>query len=439
MLTNAALGNQLSRLVSRLNQRAGWLLASLFSIIVVALFWTILPSSFRAAESNDTTTYYLPVALNLLGGQGLTFEGQPATRYPPGYSLMLAGVLGFGAAAQLPATLVLSAFDLICMALATALLYSIACSVWGPNLAWLTVLGWVTYPFTLWLTKQPNVEVPFFLVLYGACAWFWYTLQSPRPTLWSYGLVGVLAGLVMLVRPIAAGLGVVFVIVMWFGQLSMPPRKRIGLGLAMLLGNFMAVLPWQVWLYSQTNEFYILSSGGLPSLRDGLTFTSDAKSYREPLSVPADIEFLMKEFRSEIDARQMESFGQVIGFWSQAFQRQPGAVLKLYAWKAARSWYATDSARYEIFNAGIQSIYGVLALLATLAAWRQRGQAQLLALTIWIIQVYFWIMTISVLSILRYMVPAIGLIFLLMPALVQWVKPYLRRAEPPISRWRSQS
>jgi 4-amino-4-deoxy-L-arabinose transferase-like glycosyltransferase len=415
---------------SALDQRSGWLLACLSSLVVVLAFRLLLPQSLQIEESTDFTTYYEPVARNLVAGQGLTLAGQPATRYPPGYPLMIAGVLVGATVTHMSEQVAFTIFSLVGMALATGMLYSIARSVWGGTLAWVAVAGWITYPFGLWLTRQSNVEVPFFLALFGACAVFWHTLHSSQPAMWHYGLAGLLTGIASLIRPIAVGVGVVFVCTLWFCKLQIPIRHRIWLGLAVLLGNLVVVLPWQVWMYSQTGELNLLSTGGLPSVRDGLVFTADSKTYRDSLSVPPDIERLMQEFRSKIAAGQMESFGQVAAFMGQALQTQPVTVLKLYAWKAARSWYATDSARYESWTLVIQLGYGGSILAATWVAWRQAGKARQLAFMVGLIVLYFWMMTIGVLSILRYMVPAIGLAFLLLPALLAWAQSRLKRDLP---------
>ena len=93
-------------------------------------------------------------------------------------------------------------------------------------------------------------------------------------------------------------------------------------------------------------------------------------------------------------------------------------MLKLIAMKAARSWYATDSGRFQIPILAIQLVTMGLILLSTRAAWTSGGPQRLLACGIWGVIAYFWGMTVLVLSIARYMVPAIGLAFLLLPALL---------------------
>lgn len=61
------------------------------TIALILLFWAILPESYRVNESTDYTGFYEPVAMNLIQGKGLSLHGELATRYPPGYPMILAG------------------------------------------------------------------------------------------------------------------------------------------------------------------------------------------------------------------------------------------------------------------------------------------------------------------------------------------------------------
>ena len=86
---------------------------------------------------------------------------------------------------------------------------------------------------------------------------------------------------------------------------------------------------------------------------------------------------------------------------------------------AARSWYGTDSGRMEGIILTVQLLYSIPVLLATWALWRGPDpQRNSLLLLVWGPVFYFWIMTILVLSILRYMTPTAGLLALLIPRLM---------------------
>lgn len=143
----------------------------ILSIFVILLCWSALPEVFRINESADYIVFYEPVARNLLAGRGLIgTDGTIAVRYPPGYPFILAGIFGLSKLLNIPEGIALSAFILLGMGLASVLVYLLARTVWGTFPALFSSLVWITYPFTLWLTKQPNSEVPFLAFFMGVFA-----------------------------------------------------------------------------------------------------------------------------------------------------------------------------------------------------------------------------------------------------------------------------
>lgn len=85
------------------------------AVAVTALFWAVLPAEFRENESTDYTLVYEPVARNILAGRGIVDdEGQLATRYPPGFSILLAGVFGLAGMIGLSDALAIHAFRFVC-------------------------------------------------------------------------------------------------------------------------------------------------------------------------------------------------------------------------------------------------------------------------------------------------------------------------------------
>lgn len=93
-----------------------------------------------------------------------------------------------------------------------------------------------------------------------------------------------------------------------------------------------------------------------------------------------------------------------------------GRSTKLLLLKALRSWYATDSARYETVILPIQIVYLLLILWGFIAAWKSKSTSRLYAVYIALTTLYFWLATTSALSILRYMIPAMCLLMTLIPA-----------------------
>jgi 4-amino-4-deoxy-L-arabinose transferase-like glycosyltransferase len=392
------------------------------AVVVTALFWAVLPAEFRENESTDYTIVYEPVARNLLAGRGITGDdGALATRYPPGFSILLAGVFGLAGLVGLPDSLALHAFRFLCAGLSAVFVYALARLIWSRNLALLAAVAWMTYPFGLYLTKQPNSEVPFTPFLLAAVYLLWRALLRAPRTWWLYLAAGALAGVTMLIRPAALGLGVVLALSAFLFLRNQRWGVRLLFPALLLLANLLVVLPWEAAAYASRGEIIPLSSGGTVTIHDGLTFLAVPKDYRVEVPVPADVEALMWRFQEQ--RPQMESLGQTAAVIGQEAVRDPVAFIKLGLIKVTRSWYGIDSRRFETPTILLQLLYLGAILWGSLYAWRQGGALRRFTLGLWLIVVYFWGMTVTVVPLLRYMLPAMGLLMVLLPGMALSLMP----------------
>jgi hypothetical protein len=103
--------------------------------------------------------------------------------------------------------------------------------------------------------------------------------------------------------------------------------------------------------------------------------------------------------------------------------------MKLLLLKLARSWYGTDSQRFEKPTLFIQLAYLALVAWGIWSAWKPGGLDRVFLIGALLIVGYFWGMTFMALSILRYMVPVIALLFVLVGAGFQ-VKQQSRSLKP---------
>ena len=393
-----------------------WLaVAILFaSVFVTLVFWRVLPNSFRMNEQSDYPGFYKPVAESILAGRGFARgDENPATAYPPGYSLILAGTFRLSNWLGVSEEFGLSAAAALGMALATLFLFLMARDLFGPMPALISSVIWMTYPFALWLTKQPNSEIPFMAVFYGGLCLFWYALAH-RKSAPIYFCCGLLFGFAMLIRPIAIGIALVLSLIIWLVRRELSAGARCLLIAMLLLGNAFAVFPWEAWVYHKTGQVIPLSTSGIRGMRDGLTFAVTSKGYREESDVSPDVAEVMKDILAQAD--QITSVGQLSSVMAREFQSHPAAVTKLLLLKIARSWYGTDSGRKEWPILLIQLGYFGLFFWAGWKAWKLGGINKTFVLGSLIIVAYFWGMTFLALSILRYMAPAVGLLAVLIAA-----------------------
>ncbi len=223
-------------------------------------------------------------------------------------------------------------------------------------------------------------------------------------------------GVAILIRPIAIGVGIPMIAVLWLTAKTMPARFRLLMASALLVGSFIAVAPWEIWVYAKTGKVVVVSTAGVPALRDGLTFAVNRKGFRQGVNVPEDVASLMQSIQDRYS--KLESFRDVFSIMAEQSRKRPLAVAKLYLIKVARSWYGTDSQRFETPVMLIQCLYFVLIGLSSAIAWKRGGIARQLALGIWLVILYFWAMNVLSTTLVRYMVPVIALSFALLPALL---------------------
>lgn len=417
------------------------LIVTLFvvSIIVSAVFWSLLPAEYRANQSTDYLNVYEPVARAIVAGRGITLDGEIATRYPPGFSILLAGVFRLGEALGAADEAMLLAFRLVCVALAVVLVYGLARLVWSPWAALIPALAWMTYPFSLWLAKQPNSEVPFVPALYAALLLFWLALLRGRGGARSWGLflgAGALAGAAMLIRPAALGLSVVLALtILIFATRATAMRARLAYGALVIIGSLLVVLPWEAGVFARTGEIIPLSTGGAATIHDGLTFLAVPKEYRREVAMPGDVAELMWTIHERRD--ETATTGGVFRVMVEEASATPVAFGKLMLIKLARSWYGIDSRVLELPTILIQAVYLLLISWGTVYCWRQGGAMRRMIGGNWLIVGYFWAMTFLVVPLLRYMAPVMGLLMLALPGVyysfAAWRKKRILSRIGPVS------
>ncbi|MBP9500970.1 MAG: glycosyltransferase family 39 protein [Candidatus Promineofilum sp.] len=387
------------------------------TVIVSAVFWAALPTEYRANQSTDYLYVYEPVARSIAAGNGIILDGEIATRYPPGFSILLAGVFRLGNALHVADETMLLTFRLVCVGLAVVLVYGLGRLVWSPRAALIPALTWMTYPFSLWLAKQPNSEVPFVPALYAALWLFWLALLRGRGGVRSWALfliAGALTGAAMLIRPAAIGLSIMMALtILLFATHRTALRTRLGYGALVVLGSILVVLPWEAAVHARTSEIIPLSSGGAMTIHDGLTFLVALKEYRREVNVPDDVADMMWAIHER--RNETTTTGGVFRVVAEEARAAPIAFGKLMLIKLARSWYGIDSRMLELPTLLIQGVYLVFIVWGTVYCWRQGGALRRMIGGNWLIVGYFWGMTSLVVPLLRYMAPVMGLLMLTLP------------------------
>jgi 4-amino-4-deoxy-L-arabinose transferase-like glycosyltransferase len=369
-------------------------------------------------DNHDFIRFYFPVAQNILGGKGIVTETRESPyRYPPGFPLILAGVLKASGWAGLDEETALQSISFATSILTAALIFRMTSRAFGRPTAVVAALAWLTYPFYLWDTKQHSSEQPFFIVFLLLVDCLILGLGSEAPRRWRGLLAGVLVGIAALIRPVAVALSAPLCVLVLIIARRWTARGRLLFCACLVLGNLVAISPWEYYLWQKTGRFLPLSDNGPYSIWDGIALTRCITLYDgKPFPpIPDDVRSLMREVELREDAMS-RSTGRIGSFLRDAAVERPLTAAKLYALKVVRCWYATFTVRFEKYSAAIQLPYVVLAAYGLAGAWRRGGPARDLALITVLIVLYFWAMTVLVVSVLRYMMPVMALLMVFVAA-----------------------
>lgn len=387
---------------------------AVITAIVMAAYWLVRQPDFLFAANVDYTRLnrdYTLMVQDLLAGEGLrTF------RYPPVFPLVLAASLRlgdmFGASPAVGVLLLLLSTNV----LNTLLVFLCARRLWSLPAGLAAPALWLLHPAVWRQFEQPLSGTLFTTFLLAAVLLLIQALADKRHFAGRAALIGVLLGLAMLTRPIGIALGVITAgFIALFPENASFSSRLAGSG-ALLLASVLVVIPWELHAYHQLGDVIPLSTGGTPSILDGLSYAVDPSENRA-LHVPPDV----RQLQEDIFERQYEELsttGDIVRFFLAELRTRPGTVFKLFAIKAARSWYGTDSGTLDQYLLVLQLPFLMIGAVGVTVALRHEGTIKRIGLLTLILILYFWGMTTLVLSILRYMLPALALLFILAPGSV---------------------
>jgi 4-amino-4-deoxy-L-arabinose transferase-like glycosyltransferase len=383
----------------------------LLSIILCSLSWLVIKPAFvfdPGLHFDQRISIDYIEALN-----GLTTGQHMKTFYePPLFPVTLAIIYKVSHAFGGHDRLLLALYALVSTALSTVVLFQVAKLIWGPLSAFIVACLWASYPPAIMSASYLGSETLFILCLFLSVYCLFRLIQKPRP-LREYAVFGLCLGLTMMARAVAVGLLFFFLLLLWYGTRRKTAFRRYIQQVAVIfVVMFIVILPWELVAYAQLNQVILLSNADASSLVEGATYAYDM-TYHCPVDIPADV----YAFQKDIYDQKFKSTGQIVSYVANQLAVRPQTVVLHYFIKALNSWYRTQSCQYDNLLLVVQIPYLLLFIVATVPAMRRKGNPPRATLLAWATVGYFWVTTIIVFSILRYMVPTIGLLFLITPAI----------------------
>ena len=415
-----------------------------FGVLVMGLVMAFAPSGFRPTPNySDYQSFYKPPAVSLLAGKGyLGIHGHTELHDPPGYPLLLAFEFAVADLLHVGREGMVNVATVLILALAGVLIYRVGRAMFGLKIGVLTGILWITYPIEMLMSPYRFSEVPFTAVLYLTALIFVDGNVRGLPSWRRIAVVGALVGVDALIRPQAILLFVPYALALWLrsrqlrresGSDAQPRVARrwgaLALSGVLVLAYVATLAPWEGWVKAETGKTVLLSDGGPSAILNGLTVDFHPMDERGTAHLPSDVIALEK--RIVAHQKSLTSTGKIAHYMFDQLHEHPVAVIELVAIKAGRSFYGTNSLTHESVIAAVQAPYLIFMVAGLILAWRSGRWRRWLAAFIIMITAYMWLMTISVLSIVRYMGPTLGLLLpfaaLALVTLWEWFR---RRSQP---------
>lgn len=352
---------------------------------------------------------------HLLQNNSLVRDGEVLNRYTPIYPFLLYGAVRLSEIAGLEINTSLFLLAAGFIALSALILTEISYKVYDKES--FAVLGGVlfaTHPYILQgLTKTMSVT-PFMTFVFLSLLFFLKVLlNSPHRQALHLILVGILVGISMLIRPIAIFLPIVYALLYIVLAKNEGFTRKAVLSCLIIVGAAATTAPWQGVNYSY-GESIVLSSDSTGSMIDGVSFNNHPR--KDKIELPEGVNDLAMTLSNSGAETRVELFSLAI----REFRAHPVAAVKLFLVKAGRAWYGAfgQEKRKEFFKLLISLFYMTLAVLGIWKLNLKEPAARMYCVVFLGMTLYFWGMTILVVSMVRYMIPIFGLMVIFIPALL---------------------
>lgn len=392
----------------------------LLSIVLSAVTLAILkPSDFASTGdfSHISSDYGVP-AQELIDGRDYA-----SFRFPPAMPIALAALYRIAHTLGVSDRALVAGWIVLLVAAESVLLYGIIRALWPKTLSVIAIGLWLFYPPALYLVGYVGSEQLFNVGLFASVLLFIHAQSmTSRRQLVALFASGCFAALAMLTRSVGIGLFIILPLVyVW-----KPPSRPVWPGIvALLLGMIVLVLPWEIYAYTRTHVIVPLSLGGPGAMIDGATYAVDPKDHRNIPITDADRALQLDFYK--IPRGQITTLSQIGDFFVTQFRERPGAVVEHFAAKFVNVWYATDGSRLGSAFLLVQAPYIALFAVSLVLGFRQDRRRRRMTLLVTLFGLYLLGMTVLMVPLLRYILPAIGLTFALVPATIEAASAAIRR------------
>ena len=379
---------------------------SLFCSLIFLLFLKNIGPVQHRIPGSDYLAYYEPMAYSIIRGEGITLDGKVLPWIAPGWPVILSVIFSLSGLTGIDRLFLIVVFNVMATALACCLLFFIAKEIFSKRVASISAFLWMTYPFNLWFLKNPNTEVPFIPLFFGAV--FLCLLAIKQRSIRFIFLSGIFFGLASLTRLIALFFPIFLALLIFFILTKEKKKTKIILATALLAGYFLTLLPWGI--YTSLKEGTVIPVSDLKNngIYYGIILMETPGGDSGTLNLSPDVLALIGRLKNENPRGNV----MLSGFFLKEMLNNPSGFFKLVWLKLSRPWYATSKIWWEGKILAVQLFYLITAFSGILYAVKKwKGKNNRMAIILSAV-FYFWILASLVVSILRYMVPVMGFLMI---------------------------
>ena len=386
-------------------------ISALVALLSHILFLLLLPSDLKRTPSPDYVQFYEPVAKTLASGGGFFSASRPALRYPCGIPIMYAATFGAADTLHIARSTGLQILEALLVTLTSVLVSWLALLILSWRVALVASAMWSTYPFHLWLTKQPDPTSAFsLLLLFGVLLFVRWSTDGRRCV--KYGsLVGLIVGVAALIKPIAIALPVIFAGLACICVIPCRPRQRALFSFCLVVAYLLSISPWEVWAREVSGQWIPRCTNGPSVLIDGPTLGT-VRGVR-PVWMPQSVRSLTQDAVEH--RKDLKTTASIANFLTAKIREEPKVIAQLFLIKAARSWYGNESNAFEEWVVLIQLLYLPFVIFGVREMYKgETARHRNFLLIVVAITLYFWAMTtFTALPELRYLVPALSFVMII--------------------------
>jgi hypothetical protein len=336
-----------------------------------------------------------PVARQILSGQELT-----NFRYPPGFALYIAAAVEsrerFGGTYFIWRLIQDSVSTAVTAFLIMSVVVTLTGSLWLGWSASIVLLYNVAYSAG---TASDLAMASFLPWFFGGLFLLVQALRDRRKATIEGFAAGVVIAISGFIRPdILLFLPFVGALIFAWGRLwrraggagCRPRVACVGRTIAVaLLGFCLVSIPWMIYATVRSGSLVLYSTGFVPSHIDGMSKFPDNPVSEAFARLPHGTNSIL----------------EVVKMHTCLIRLHPAEWIALWIRKIWQPWYMSISGRWDLIL-GFQTLSLLLPVLAGIFLWvKDKGTDFAVVLALGVIA-YFWLVTLSVLSINRYMVPA---------------------------------